>query len=350
MFLIRQAGPKDFRGVFALAKVLDSYNLPADGPYIRKLLHTSESSFAGRLSKEKARYLFVLEKTGSTGYKVPGTLVGCSLIIAKHGTWGHPHLWFSEDRIEKSSRTLKIRKSHPILKMGYTEDGPTEVGGFVVLPRYRGRPERCGLQLSYVRFLYMAMYPERFKQTVLIEYRGAMGIGGKSPFWEAIGRVFTGLSYQRADRLSATNKEFILGLLPTEPIYCALLPKPVQRAIGAIHPAAMPAAALAARIGFRRIPQVEPFDGGPYYSSALRDIRLVRETRNLPVARFPSPRGEGRVRGIRPHLVAAETGGTFRAVLIDGTVSMGRFKMEEKGFDWLKVRSGDPAYVCAVPR
>lgn len=334
MFLIREAGPKDFRGVFALAKVLDSYNLPADGSYIRELLHTSERSFGGLLSREKARYLFVLEGKGK--------IVGCSLIIAKHGTRGHPHLWFSEDRIEKSSRTLKIRKSHRVLRMGYTQNGPTEVGGFVVLPRYRGRPERCGLQLSYVRFLYMAMYPERFKQTVLIEYRGAMGIGGKSPFWEAIGRVFTGLSYQRADRLSATNKEFILGLLPTDPIYCALLPKSVQRAIGAIHPAAMPAAALAARIGFRRIPQVEPFDGGPYYSAPLRDIRLIQRTQNLPLL-------QGRRGGI-PHLVAAETGAIFRAALIQGTVSMGRFKMEKEGFDRLKVRSGDPAYVCAVPR
>ena len=347
MFLIREAGPKDFRGAFSLAKALDSYNLPADGSYIRQLLQTSEESFAGLLAKPKARYLFVLEREKK--------IVGCSLIIAKHGTPGHPHLWFSEEQIEKSSRTLGTRRSHPVLRLGYTEDGPTEVGGFVVLPRYRGRPERCGLQLSYVRFLYMAMHPERFEKTVLIEYRGAMGAGGKSPFWEAIGRVFTGLSYQRADRLSARNKEFILGLLPSEPIYCALLPESVQRAIGAIHPAAQPAAALAARIGFRPIPQVEPFDGGPYYSALRKEIKLVRETRKVTVATSPSPwpsprRGEGGVRGFHLHLVATEAGGCFRAVLIRGTVSSGRFTMEEEGFDRLKVHSGDQAYVCAVPR
>lgn len=335
MFLIREAGPKDFKGVFALAKVLDSYNLPADGPFIRRLLQTSESSFGGLLPRSKARYLFVLEAEKK--------IIGCSMIIAKHGTKGRPHLWFAQDRIEKRSETLGIRKSHQVLRMGWTEDGPTEVGGLVVLPQYRRRPERCGLQLAYVRYLYMTAHPERFERTVLIEYRGAMGAGGKSPFWEAVGRVFTGLPYHRADHLSTENKEFILSLLPTEPIYCALLPKPVQRAIGAIHPSAQPAARLAARIGFRRIPQVEPFDGGPYYTALREKIRPIRETRPVELLQ-----AKGRVG--RPHLVATEAGGHFRAVLTSGTFSVGQFKMEVEAFRKLKTRAGDPAYACAISR
>jgi arginine N-succinyltransferase len=236
--------------------------------------------------------------------------------------------------------------------MGGTEDGPTEVGGLVVLPRYRHGRERCGLQLSYIRYLYMAMHPERFEKTVLIEYRGAMGSKGKSPFWEAIGRVFTGLPYHRADHLSTRNKEFIQSLLPEEPIFCALLPNPVQRAIGAIHPSARPAAALAGRIGFRRIPQVEPFDGGPYYTADRERIRLVRETRRLPVVQREKKIGTGYRNGTRYRgfLVAEETGGTFRAVLAEGAISAGQFKMEEEAFRRLKMKAGDPIYVCAVPR
>ena len=336
MFVIREAGPRDFRGVFALAKVLDSYNLPADPAFIRELLRTSEKSFGGLLPKPKARYLFVLE-----GKK---RIIGCSLIIAKHGTPGQPHLWFSLDRIVKRSETMGIRKSHPVLRLGWTEDGPTEVGGLVVLPPYRHRPERCGLQLSYVRFLYMAMHPERFEKNVLIEYRGAMGAKNKSPFWEAIGRVFTGLPYRQADRLSTRNKEFIQGLLPSEPIYCALLPGPVQRAIGAIHPSARPAATIAHRIGFRPMRQVEPFDGGPYYTAVRKEIRLIRETRQLPVVQA------GAGRRARTHLVAEETAGYFRAVLAQGAISAEQFKIEEEAFRKLKIRAGDPAYVCAIPR
>ncbi len=207
MFLIREAGPKDFHGVFALAKLLDSYNLPADPAFIRKLLRISESSFGGLLPKEQARYLFVIEDKR-------GKIAGCSLILAKHGTRGRPHIWLALDKLTKHSDTLGVTKSHQVLQMGATENGPTEVGGLVVLPRYRGRPERCGLQVAYVRFLYMAIHPERFEKNVLIEYRGALGAGGKSPFWEAVGKDFTGLDYHKADRLSVENKEFILGLLP----------------------------------------------------------------------------------------------------------------------------------------
>ena len=100
MFLIREAGPADYRGIFALARKLDSYNLPADPRFIRKLLRISQSSFLGRLPKARARYLFTVEELAT------GKLVGCSLIIAKHGTPGSPHLWLGLETVTKYSRTL----------------------------------------------------------------------------------------------------------------------------------------------------------------------------------------------------------------------------------------------------
>lgn len=305
MFLIRQAGREDFPGVFQLAKLLDSYNLPADQKTIRQLLECSEDSFAGRLPKSKARYLFVLEErpTVSDTEGVRHRVVGCSLILAKHGTRAKPHLWLGLESITRRSRTLGIQRSNPVLRLGFTEDGPTEVGGLVVLPGYRKNRECCGLQISYVRFLYMGIHPARFERKILVEYRGAFGAGNRSPFWESVGRVFTGLPYRQADRLSVTNKEFILGLFPHEPIYCALLPESVRKAIGAIHPAAQRAAGLLKGIGFRPIPQIEPFDGGPYYSASQGQVRLIRLMRWLRAAvirpgtfrpqRGPAPFEEG---------------------------------------------------------
>ena len=355
MFLIRQAGPKDFSGVYALAKRLDSYNLPADPAYIRKLLATSQASFQGQRKRADAQYLFVLEEVKSAPRAGRGQIAGCSLIIAKHGIPGHPHLWFALEQLTKRSRSLKRSRSHRVLRMGYTENGPTEVGGLIVHPQYREIPEHCGLQLAYVRFLYMAMHPGRFERDVLIEYRGAMGAGNTSPFWEAMGRVFTGLSYSKADRLSVTNKEFIWSLLPQEPIYYALLPKEVQRAIGALHPSAARAARLCKRIGFREIPQVEPFDGGPYYSAPLRQIRLVRQTQRLRLCEpLLSGRGTlsflsarvGRGRGLS--LIGTDSGGSFRAILAKGAISKGRWTMGEDGFQRLGVEPGKAVYVCSI--
>lgn len=339
MFLIRQAGPADFSGLFPLARLLDSYNLPADQGYIRELLACSQLSFAGQLPKARARYLFVLEDPSRR------RVVGCSLIVAKHGTPGRPHLWFAQERIVKYSRTLRVRKTHPVLRMGWTENGPTEVGGLVLLPGYRRHPLHCGLQISAVRFLYMAIHPERFEREVLIEYRGAMGRGNRSTFWESVGRLFTGLSYKRADRLSVTNKEFIRNLLPTEPIYCALLPGPVQRAIGAIHPSAQRAAGLAARMGFRRIPQVEPFDGGPYYSAAAKEIRPVGWTQKRRVLSLERKRGSRR---LRLYLVGSEEGGRFEAAMAPGCASGGDVRVGKDLLERLNLQAGDRSYVCAV--
>jgi arginine N-succinyltransferase len=161
----------------------------------------------------------------------------------------------------------------------------------------------------------MAMHPERFEKDVLVEYRGAMGRGNRSPFWEEVGKVFTGLPYGKADRLSVTNKEFIWSLLPKEPIYCALLPKPVQAAIGAIHPDARQAARLLESIGFRPLPQIEPFDGGPYYLARRANVSVVRSMRRIPAGRFDSS-GGGRF------LVGTDAGGKFRAVMASGATEL----------------------------
>ena len=350
MLLIREAGPKDFSRVFPLARLLDSYNLPADPKLIRKLLEDSRCSFRGLLPREKSRYLFVLEDQKTLlvpGTPVPGTnrIVGCSLILAKHGSRGRPHLWLAQKRVTKKSRTLGIRRSHEVLQLGYTENGPTEVGGLVVLPAYRRNEQGCGLQLSYARFLYMAMHPGRFEKTVLIEYRGAMGRRSRSPFWEAVGKVFTGLPYARADRLSATRKEFILSLLPREPLYCALLPEKVQKAIGAIHPNAVPAAKLAGRQGFRRMRQIEPFDGGPYYSAPRSGIGIVRATRRLQLVQSKEGTSKNGV-----FLVGTDSGGWFRAVRTEGAVRGPRFAAGSRFFDRLRVKPGAWAYVCRLSR
>ncbi|MCM8812051.1 MAG: arginine N-succinyltransferase [Candidatus Omnitrophica bacterium] len=337
VFLIRQAGPEDFEGVFPLARKLDSYNLPADRSYIRHLLKTSEDSFAGRLPRSRAHYLFVLETKTSRGLKI----VGCSLIIAKHGIPGHPHLWFLLGSKTMRSRTTGIKRTHRTLQLGYTEDGPTEVGGLIVLPRYRRHPQQCGLQLSYVRFLYMAVHPQRFEKEVLVEYRGAMGRGNRSPFWERIGREFTGFSYAAADRLSVTNKEFIWALLPHEPIYCALLPGYVQKAIGAVHPQARRAAGLLRAIGFKPIPQIEPFDGGPYYTARSSRIRLIRQTKSVRIKQT-----EGKPAG--RYLIGTQKEGRFRAVMAPALLSKGKVAVRAEVLGLLNVVPGERVYVCRV--
>ncbi|MBI4313875.1 MAG: arginine N-succinyltransferase [Candidatus Omnitrophica bacterium] len=304
-FRIRQARPSDFSGVWPLAKRLDSYNLPANRKFLKQLLKISGLAFRGGLPKSKARYLFLLERLPSR------KIIGCSLMIAKHGTPDSPHLWMQVQDVRHASRTLKITRRHKTLTLGCTTDGPTEVGGLVLLPEYRGHPQQLGRQLSYVRFLYMALHPERFESKVLVEYLPPLTPEGQSPLWEAMGRHFTGLSYHRADRLSISNKEFILSLFPKSPIYATLFPQAIQNQLGVVHPKARGACALMVRAGFRYLKQIEPFDGGPYYGAARSKISVIRESR-----RGVLHSAQRRIHGHRWLLGYEPAAGEFHAVAI----------------------------------
>ena len=316
MFLIRSAEPRDFSAVFRLSRLLDSYNLPADHGFVRGLLKDSAASFSGRaLPVERKRFLFVAEDIQRQN------VVGCSLIIARHGTKKLPHIAFRVERGHKPGRTLKL----VVNRSGYTE-----IGGLALLPAYRRRPERIATQLSYVRFAFMAWNPSRFCPRVLVEYFPKLDRSGGNSFWRVLGARFTGLSYREADRLSISSKEFILSLFPKEKIDCGLLPKSAVRDVGIPGPGAQASLHMLGKIGFRYMNQVDPFDGGPHYSVLLRKISVVQQTSffRLSPHIIPSPakRGEER-RGVyrrrgKQALIMSIKAGFVRAA-ISGFVTKG---------------------------
>lgn len=307
---IRQARSSDLAALWPLAQQLDSYNLPADRRWLAHLLDISVQSFRGRVPRARAKYLFVMEA------RPGGRLIGCSLILAKHGTPRLPHLWLDV----KTMRHQRVTQT--VLQLGATTDGPTEIGGLIVARPYRGHPQHFGRQLSFVRFAYMARHPERFESRLLVEYLPPLSRTGGSGLWRAFGARFTGLSYHQADRLSMTDKTFILRSFPRTPIHASLFPPEVQAQIGQVHPAAAGACAMLRRVGFRYLRQVEPFDGGPYYGARRTGISVIRRTRagQLRLARMEAlPRASAlRVGGFPAGslgLICVEpTPGEFRAV------------------------------------
>ena len=273
MFLIRSAARRDAPAVLALARHLNSYNLPADPGAVRALLADSERSFRGaRIPDEKRRYLFVAEEIPS------GKVVGSSLIIARHGTPKLPHLSFRLADESKRSATLGKTVKHRTLRLEASHRGFTEIGGLALLPSHRGHAEKIGKQLSYARFAFMARRRAAFCPRVLVEYLPVLEPGKGNALWDALGAVFTELSYAKADRLSAENKEFILSLFPREKIYAGLLPLKARKHLGVPGRGAQASLALLERIGFRFLGQIDPFDGGPHYGAELKKIPLVRRT------------------------------------------------------------------------
>ncbi|HXW85509.1 MAG TPA: arginine N-succinyltransferase, partial [Candidatus Binataceae bacterium] len=228
-FVIREAASRDHAPLLKLARQLDSINLPLDGGELRELLRRSAQSFRGRMHDHThAVYLFCAEHLATR------RVIGASMIIGKHGTPTSPHYYLAMDSDERYSHTLKRMFRHTYLRLRYSMDGPTEVGGLIVDPKFRHHPERIGRQLSWVRLLYIAMHRERFEREVLAEMLPPIGPGYQNRFWDHLGREVTGLTFREADRLSTGDKEFIRALFPDSPLYTFLLPEDVRQSLGAV--------------------------------------------------------------------------------------------------------------------
>ncbi|MEO8553427.1 MAG: arginine N-succinyltransferase, partial [Kofleriaceae bacterium] len=210
-------------------------------------------------------------------------IIGTSMIYAQHGTKRAPHIFFRVENDERYSVTLDRYFVHRTLRIGYNYNGPTEIGGLILLPEYRRNTDALGKALSYVRFLFMRMHRELFRDQVLSELLPPLEQDGTSKLWEALGRHFTGLTYQEADRLSKDNKEFIHALFPDDPIHTELLPEDVRAIIGQVGEETKGVEKMLVRIGFEYASQIDPFDGGPHFVATTNDISVVKEAKEATI-------------------------------------------------------------------
>ncbi|ADO74961.1 arginine N-succinyltransferase [Stigmatella aurantiaca] len=309
MLLLRDVQKSDLAGLKRLAAVLNTVNLPNNEETLSAIIDKSVKSFAGKVKNPLEReYLFVLEDPRN------GTLIGTSMVIAQHGTYEAPHIYYEVSEREHYSASIDRHIRHKVLSIAYNYEGPTEIGGLVVDPPYRATPDKPGKQLSYVRFLFIAMHRRLFRPRVLAELLPPLLPDGRSLLWEACGRKFTGLSYQDADRLSRQNKEFIKELFPASDIHAALFPARVQKVLGEVGPQTRGVQRMLERIGFRYMERIDPFDGGPHFEANVTDITLVRRFRTVKLAEedfemegddvlvaFEWEAGRNRFRAVRTH-------------------------------------------------
>lgn len=279
-FIVRPVKSEDLNQLVDLAKQFTLLNLPGEKKVISQKIDRSLQAFAGRLSKPQSEYLFVLEDTEER------LVVGSSLILAKHGTEDIPHNFFKILKRNHYSDDLGIGFIHQTLRFQLDTDGPTEIGGLLVDKIYRRRPEKLGKQISLSRFLYMALHMDQFEDRVLCELTPPLTDEGRSEFWEALGRRFTGLPYQEADMLSQNHKEFISSLFPEDDIYLCLLDAKARSVLGRVGEHTKPAQHLLESIGFEYLEEVDPFDGGPHYGSKTEDILPIKLSKRVRLTEF----------------------------------------------------------------
>jgi arginine N-succinyltransferase len=277
---IRGAVSADEDQLLEVAHHLNTVNLPADRDEIRGLLELSQRSFNGAIKDPRRReYVFVVVD------RAEKRIVGTSMIIGQLGRRDAPYVYVDTLEEERYSATLDRHFRHVVLKIGYSYAGPTEIGGLIVSPGYRKKPERLGVLISYVRFLYVAMHRDWFRDELLAELLPPLEPDGTSHLWNALGRKFTEMTYADADRLSKKNKEFVRGLFPEGPIYATLLPDDAQSVIGKVGAQTRGVEKMLRRVGFRYAWRVDPFDGGPHFTAPTDEVTLVRASHAARVTR-----------------------------------------------------------------
>ncbi len=276
---IRGASLDDEEQLLRLARFLNTVNLPDDRGHIQRLLEHASRSFSGAIKDIRHRkYVFVLWDLEQE------VAVGTSMIVAQLGRRDAPYIYFDVIPEEKYSRTLDSYFHHTVLRLGFSYNGPTEIGGLIVDPDYRRASEKLGLLISYVRFLYIAAHPELFQKEVLAELLPPLEKDGTSYLWEALGRHFTGMSYAEADRRSSEDKSFIRDLFPSGNIYASVLSQEAQGVIGKVGAQTRGVEKMLRRVGFRYAERVDPFDGGPHFVAPVDEIALIQNTRRAELA------------------------------------------------------------------
>lgn len=272
MYTLRSASLDDLDDLYELSQLMLFINLPPDRDIIKSKIESSIRSFT-KPSKNlwENYYLFVLDDVRAK------KIIGASMIHAQHGTEDEPHYYFSVSQENKFSKTLNTGFIHGTLKLGLDTNGPSEIGGLILHPEFRKSDKKLGKQLSFVRFLYMGMNKNRFKENIHSELMPPFDSEGHAPLWEAIGRRFLNMEYHDADILSRSNKEFILNLFPADTIYLTLLPIEARNAVGKVGESTIPVKKMLEGIGFKYTNEVDPFDGGPHYRANMKDIKPIKE-------------------------------------------------------------------------
>lgn len=330
MFVIRPAVIDDLATLLKLAKMVHFINLPADKDIISAKIARSRRSFAGQAKDAKDRqFMFVLEDTET------GNVVGTSAVMCCISWPGWPHVFLKVRRREYYSQDLQQGSVHTTIEFGTDESGPSELGGLILAPGYRGHGQKLGSLLSLVRLHYVGIHRDLFKDRMLAELMGPLTPDSRTMLWEYLGRRFINLSYSEADLFCQHSKEFMTSLWPRGEIHTSILPPEARALIGKVGEETLAARAMLERQGFRFNGHVDPFDGGPYLEAETDKVPLVRETELLRL-------GGTSERHKRVGIVSCQPkDGTFRAVRAAYSLEDGRLWIPGDAAKAIGAREGD---------
>ena len=286
-FVIRAATQGDLQALYEMAKLTGGgfTNLPADRNSLRAKL---DRSGKGYVREDDALgddlFVLVLENTET------GEVRGTGQLFTRVGqSW--PFYSYRLATLTQHSQELERTVRAELLSLVTDLEGSSEVGGLFLHPSERAGG--LGLLLARSRYLFIASHRPRFGDRILAELRGIIDERGGSPFWDAIGGKFFGMSFQEADEFNAIHgNQFIADLMPKHPVYVAMLPEEARRVIGLPHPSGRAAMRMLENEGFSYDGYVDIFDGGPTMIARTDNVTSIRNAACAPVSDVTLAKGE----------------------------------------------------------
>ncbi len=286
-FVIRPATTDDLQHLYEMAKLTGGgfTNLPPDRNSLTAKLEGSEAAFT-REGAEIVGETFVLVLENTKTREVRGT---CQLFTAV----GHQYPFYSYriSTLTQYSKELDRTVTAELLSLVNDLGGTSEVGGLFLHPGERAGG--LGMLLARSRYLFIAAHRHRFGNRILAELRGIIDERGGSPFWDAIGGKFFGMSFQQADEFNASHgNQFIADLMPKHPVYIAMLGEEAKKVIGLPHPSGRAAMRMLENEGFSYQGYVDIFDGGPTMLAETDKVKSIAQAHHGEVVDDELDKGE----------------------------------------------------------
>lgn len=333
MIIVRPARPDDIENLISLAKAAypGMTTLPVDYDVLSKKIDSStRSTKKNVVSSGDENYLLLMEDTETR------TLIGTAGIFAKLGEQDQ----FYSYKLNKSTQSCKpLERKLGLETLHLTNhfEGFSEVATLFLDKAYRINGN--GKLLARSRYLYMAQFRERFPQQVMADLRGYFDEHGNSPFWEALGRKFFGISYAEADLFGAVNgNQFIADLMPKHPIYVNMLPKAAQEVIGKPNDQGRAALAMLEKEGFRWNGHIDIFDGAPSVDAYIDQLDTVKNSVSTTLAGSLSENNMD----IKKYMICSGDAANFKACVTEAKLQKsGELMLQDKTIRALYLSVGD---------
>ncbi|MEL1249720.1 arginine N-succinyltransferase [Aurantiacibacter gilvus] len=334
-FVIRPAATDDLQHLYEMAKLTGGgfTNLPPDRNSLTAKLEGSQAAF-DREGQDIVGETFVLVLENTETTDVRGT---CQLFTAV----GHQYPFYSYriGTLTQYSKELDRTVTAELLSLCNDLGGTSEVGGLFLHPGERAGG--LGLLLARSRYLFIAAHRHRFGDRILAELRGIIDERGGSPFWDAIGGKFFGMSFQEADEFNAIHgNQFIADLMPKHPVYIAMLDEAAKKVIGLPHPSGRAAMRMLENEGFSYQGYVDIFDGGPTMLANTDKVKSIADAHYGEVVDDELEKGE-------KSLIAAGQLKDFRCCYGAREFREGGVAIDSLAAELLKVGKGDMVWSVA---